>query len=428
MSRREKVILPVWHDVSRIDVQRFSPALADRLAVDTEMGIEAVAEAILKIVRPVSDKQIGAKDPLGDYEFLYPIHYGHYGTVFKCKLKRTGEICILKQSSNDHVCFETLEELAKLHVPNLAAPTRVWQTETTTFEVLPYVGGIRLSRAVIPGTGGLTGSVLESCHMQLMNTLGELHAAGIVHRDVHPDNVYLIVEQNSTARHSTDLELSRWHYGWGFGTHLRAIGRRQGFLPQRAVMHKEARKLQPFRLAWVLVDCSFAARAGSETALPFRHGSFTPEEQAHGKVQTASDMYSLGATLYFGITGKEFPSYQNQRHETLGKTPLPKGGHASVGFPSHLESLLSLEPGNRPSAITYLQLDTISSGYTGSLKIDDDLMLLCDHFDSHTALARMGDALSSYEEELADKSTTQEERAHYARLIAFVTNHENDCS
>lgn len=45
-----KVILPIWHNVSRDEVLKFSPTLADRLAVSTSRGIKYVAEQIISAV------------------------------------------------------------------------------------------------------------------------------------------------------------------------------------------------------------------------------------------------------------------------------------------------------------------------------------------------------------------------------------------
>lgn len=56
----EKVILPVWHKVDREYVMRFSPTLADRLAVSTEEGIDKVIEEVLKVVEP-SKNQVSRK-------------------------------------------------------------------------------------------------------------------------------------------------------------------------------------------------------------------------------------------------------------------------------------------------------------------------------------------------------------------------------
>jgi hypothetical protein len=51
-----KVILPVWHSVDREYVARFSPILADKLAVRTHYGVEAVAAAICKAIRTSSPR------------------------------------------------------------------------------------------------------------------------------------------------------------------------------------------------------------------------------------------------------------------------------------------------------------------------------------------------------------------------------------
>lgn len=48
----EKVILPVWHQVTRAEVTRYSPPLADRLSVSTANGVDAVVEQVLKVVAP----------------------------------------------------------------------------------------------------------------------------------------------------------------------------------------------------------------------------------------------------------------------------------------------------------------------------------------------------------------------------------------
>jgi len=45
----EKVILPVWHKVTKKDVVEFSPPLADILAASTESGIDSLVEAIINV-------------------------------------------------------------------------------------------------------------------------------------------------------------------------------------------------------------------------------------------------------------------------------------------------------------------------------------------------------------------------------------------
>ena len=52
-----KVVLPVWHTVSHVDVSRRSPLLAGRLAVSTDLGLPVVASQIWKAIR--IDSEIG---------------------------------------------------------------------------------------------------------------------------------------------------------------------------------------------------------------------------------------------------------------------------------------------------------------------------------------------------------------------------------
>jgi TIR domain len=43
-----KVILPIWHEIERADVQRFSPLLVDKIAIRSSEGLENVVKAILR--------------------------------------------------------------------------------------------------------------------------------------------------------------------------------------------------------------------------------------------------------------------------------------------------------------------------------------------------------------------------------------------
>ncbi len=51
---REKVVLPVWHNVSAADIVKFSPMLADKVAVSTIWGLTYVADRVSEVVRRAS--------------------------------------------------------------------------------------------------------------------------------------------------------------------------------------------------------------------------------------------------------------------------------------------------------------------------------------------------------------------------------------
>ena len=53
---RDKDILPIWHNFSADDILKFSPTLADKLAVSTSRGLFYVAERILEAtLRKIDD-------------------------------------------------------------------------------------------------------------------------------------------------------------------------------------------------------------------------------------------------------------------------------------------------------------------------------------------------------------------------------------
>lgn len=45
-----KLILPVWHQITKAEVSRYSPTLANRLAVKTDNGLHRVIEEIVRAV------------------------------------------------------------------------------------------------------------------------------------------------------------------------------------------------------------------------------------------------------------------------------------------------------------------------------------------------------------------------------------------
>ena len=51
MVAGDKPIIPVWHNVDQNDVKKFSPILADKVAISTTIGLEQVAGRIAKVVQ-----------------------------------------------------------------------------------------------------------------------------------------------------------------------------------------------------------------------------------------------------------------------------------------------------------------------------------------------------------------------------------------
>jgi hypothetical protein len=52
VDSQEKIILPVWHGITKRDIAKFSPTLADIFALSTEIGIDNIAIELAEIIRP----------------------------------------------------------------------------------------------------------------------------------------------------------------------------------------------------------------------------------------------------------------------------------------------------------------------------------------------------------------------------------------
>ncbi|MCI0618518.1 toll/interleukin-1 receptor domain-containing protein [bacterium] len=58
----EKVILPIWHKITKDDVIKVAPTLADKLAVSTENGIEYVTQKVLQAVHRHAQHNISTQE------------------------------------------------------------------------------------------------------------------------------------------------------------------------------------------------------------------------------------------------------------------------------------------------------------------------------------------------------------------------------
>jgi len=329
-------------------------------------------------------------EPLERYEVVKVVQEGSYGRVLKCTVRATGETCIVKETDAARVSEQAFEALAGIRCPNIAAPVRVWKTAEKLYEQLPYVGGLALEDAIAPGIGGLDGGMLESFYRQISSVLGLLHSVGIVHRDLHPSNVYLVVRRPSEL---ADLEETDPESAWIFD----AFGDRD----------------DAFLVAWILVDLTFAALVDDETQEAYLHGPYTPEEQQHGAATTASDIYSLGATMFFGNTGSDPPSALDRRvNPTAERQPV-----RPAYLEKYLRAALALDPADRPLATTRLDTGSIAPGFAGVMRAAEDRYVLVDDFPVLTRLVSRSEAVLALQQ-MNRGGTPDSWLAHLANWVA----------
>ncbi|MET0071641.1 MAG: toll/interleukin-1 receptor domain-containing protein [Candidatus Thiodiazotropha sp.] len=74
---RDKVILPVWHNIGAGELVNYSPLLADKLSVSTQNGIEFTAEKIINAVSNSGDSPGLSKEHIGPTEEEVLQRLGH---------------------------------------------------------------------------------------------------------------------------------------------------------------------------------------------------------------------------------------------------------------------------------------------------------------------------------------------------------------
>ena len=64
----QKIVLPVWHDITASEVTIYSPLLASKLAISTSRGLSTVANSVMEAVHNASGQEYSVKSKTDEYE------------------------------------------------------------------------------------------------------------------------------------------------------------------------------------------------------------------------------------------------------------------------------------------------------------------------------------------------------------------------
>jgi serine/threonine-protein kinase len=192
---------------------------------------------------------------VGKYKILATIGSGGFGTVYLAEDTWIDKKVALKVPHKQTVDFgELLREprlLASLNHPNIVAIVTAEKQENVFFIVMEYVPGDTLE-SIITTTGALDLPVALDFACQICNAVDHAHRHGVLHRDLRPSNV--LVSAQGLAK-VADFGTSRF--------------------------------------------LEIAAHGTTVIGSP----PYMAPEQFQGKAVFASDVYSLGVTLFQMLTG-----------------------------------------------------------------------------------------------------------------------------
>lgn len=192
---------------------------------------------------------------LGKYKIVAPLGSGGFGTVYLAQDTWIDKKVAIKVPHRQGLDFgELLREprlLASVSHPNIVAITTAEKQDNVFFIVMEYVQGETLEN-IIGAQGALELNRALDFSCQICNAVDHAHSQGVIHRDLRPANV--LVGDNDMLK-VADFGTSRF--------------------------------------------LEIAAHGTTVIGSP----PYMAPEQFHGKAVFASDLYSLGVTMYQMLTG-----------------------------------------------------------------------------------------------------------------------------
>jgi serine/threonine-protein kinase len=192
---------------------------------------------------------------VGKYRILSPLGSGGFGSVYLAEDTWIDKKVAIKGPHRQNLDFgELLREprlLASLSHPNIVTVLTAEKHEDVFFIVMEYVAGETLE-TIIMREGALELTRALDFSVQIANAVDHAHGNNVIHRDLRPGNV-LVSEQGLV-------------------------------------------KVADFGTSRVL---EIAAHGTTVIGSP----PYMAPEQFHGKAVFASDLYSLGVTMYQMLTG-----------------------------------------------------------------------------------------------------------------------------
>ncbi len=212
-------------------------------------------------------------ETVGHYKILDRIGTGGIGDVYRARDTRLGRTVAIKMLRPDIAgdpvqrerFLQDARAAAKLSHPNIAALDEIGEEQGQPYLVFEFATGETL-KALVAGRPLNPRRAIEYA-IQIADALADIHAQGLVHQDLKPDNI--IITSKGAAK-LLDVGLAAWTAG--------------GAAREQAA--RAAQTLDP------------AAAAGTAAYM-------SPEQALGGAFDHRTDVFSLGVVLFEMLTGKQ---------------------------------------------------------------------------------------------------------------------------
>lgn len=294
------------------------PSAGCDLGSVTELNSVQLPGAIACLSR--SDERLSAIQSGSEYELIDRIGFGGMGEVWRGRHRKLDRIVAIKLLRNDRAddlehaqrFLREMRTIGRLEHPHVVRATDAGEVEGMLFLVMEFIEGVDAS-SLVRGLGQIP--VREAAEIVRQAALGleHIHAQGILHRDLKPSN--LMLSQDGVVK-ILDAGLARWQSAekneWGLTGTGDLLGTPDYMSPEQ----------------WTEPD----------------------------QVDTASDIYGLGCTLYcllaghapfgtadYGSIGKKMDAHRN--------ASLPDISNLDAGpVRTLLTRMLAKDLTDRPSA------------------------------------------------------------------------------
>ncbi len=198
--------------------------------------------------------------------------------------------------------------------PNIVSVRDIFNENSTAYMVMNFVDGMTLKQYLDQNGGKLPFDLTLKIMTPVMDAIKEVHAAGMLHRDISPDNIYL------TRTGQVKL--------LDFGAARHAIGEYSKSLSMI---------LKPGYAPW-------------------------EQYQEKGRQGPWTDVYALGATIYRALTGKVLPQATDRLEEDLVGPPSALGVAIPAPAEKALMKAIAVKAANRYQTVEDLQQE-FNAGY-----------------------------------------------------------------